>query len=272
MFRADLHCHSTFSDGTLTPIELLDLAKKQELSGLSITDHDTFDAYAVAVPAAKERGILLGTGIEFSCTHKAMSVHILGYDYLLDHAEIREFCQKHKKRRVERNRQILANLAKIGFLIREEELDKFGEKEKTVGRPHIAQLMVEKGYVPSIKDAFQSFLGEGKKCYAPGESFSVTDTIALIHRAKGKAFLAHPHMLEGAKRIRDLLSLPFDGIECHYAKFPPEKEKKWLDLAKEKKLLISGGSDYHGAMKDYITLGCSWVNEETFHRIFQNLP
>lgn len=269
MFRADLHCHTNFSDGTLSPIELLDLAKKLELSGLAITDHDTIDAYASAVPAAKERGILLGTGIEFSCMHKEMSVHLLGYDFLLDSSELREFCQKHQSRRADRNRQILAKLSRLGFHIREEEL---GNQKRTIGRPHIAQLMVEKGYVGSIKEAFISYLGEGKCCYAPGASFSVKETIELIHRAKGKAFLAHPHMLEGAKKIRDLLSLPFDGIECHYAKFPPEKERKWIDLAKEKKLLISGGSDFHGAIKDYIPLGCSWVDEATFHTIFQHLP
>jgi hypothetical protein len=131
--------------------------------------------------------------------------------------------------------------------------------------------MVKKGYVSSIKEAFMLYLGEGKLCYDPGEAFSIEETIALIHTAKGKAFLAHPHLLIGGAWIRGLLELPFDGIECYYARSTPDKNKRWLKIAKEKGWLISGGSDFHGAMKPYISLGISWVDEENFHKIFQHL-
>ena len=109
MFRADLHCHSTCSDGTLTPVELVALAKKQDLAGLSITDHDTIEAYDTAVEAARDLGILLGTGVELSSEFQKMSVHILGYNYSLDSELMRDFCRKHKERRRHRNMAILAN-------------------------------------------------------------------------------------------------------------------------------------------------------------------
>jgi len=153
--------------------------------------------------------------------------------------------------------------------ISEDEL--FAAGEKTLGRPHIAHLMVKKGYVASIKDAFNRFIGDGKPCYDPGEGISVQETVDIIHQANGKAFVAHPHLLEHARKIKELLKYPFDGIECHYAKFPPDQEKRWIQMAKERGWLISGGSDFHGPSKDYIQLGCSWVDEETFCKIFQKL-
>lgn len=266
-FRADLHCHSTCSDGTLSPVELIALAKERGLSGLSITDHDTVAAYTTAIPAAKAAGIRLGTGVEFSCEHQGISVHILGYDYLLDASSIKELCARHKKRRTERNRAILANLKQHRMPIDEEELKKFGE-ERTIGRPHIAQLMIEKGYVSSLKDAFNRYLGEGKLCYAKGEVFTALEAITSLHQAEGKAFVAHPQLLPKKSSLKEILALPFDGIECYYSLFAKETAQKWLDIAKTKKWLISGGSDFHGAVKPNIALGCSFVDQETFDRIF----
>ena len=267
MFRADLHCHSTMSDGTFTPRELLVHAKEIGLSGISITDHDTVDAYLEAPQIAKKLGLKLGCGAEFSCTFKEMSVHLLAYDFDLKSAPIRELCQRHQERRVERNRIILEKLSRLSMPVFEEELQRFGAR--TVGRPHIALLMIEKGYVSSIRDAFQRYLGDDKPCYYPGKTISVEETIQIIHQSSGKAFIAHPHLLEGASKIRELVKLPIDGIECHYARFTPNQEKRWIKIADEKGLLKSGGSDFHGKMKDYISLGCSWVDEETFNQIFE---
>lgn len=269
MFRADLHCHTIFSDGTMTPEQLLCLAKEIGLSAISITDHDTIEAYSQAPKIAKKLGILLGSGVEFSSVFQRMSVHILGYDFDLNHPAIAKLCARHEQRRTLRNKAILDHLARLGMPISEEELLSIGEK--TVGRPHIAKLMVEKGYVSSIKEAFNLYIGDGKPCYESGEGISVQETLDVIHQGKGKAFIAHPHLLDHSRKIKELLKYPFDGIECHYAKFPPEQEKRWIQMAKERGLLISGGSDFHGAVKDYIQLGCSWVDEENFHKIFQHL-
>ncbi len=267
MFRADLHCHSTCSDGTMTPNQLLHHAKEIGLSGICITDHDTIEAYHTAPAIAKELGLLLGIGAEFSSVFKTLSVHILAYDFDLHNPAIKKLCERHSVRRTERNRAILHNLSRLGMPIFEEELLAMGEK--SIGRPHIAFLMMQKKYVASIREAFNVYIGDGCPCYVPGEAISSEETISIIHQGGGKAFIAHPHLLVHANKIKLLLELPFDGIECHYAKFPPEKEKKWIKIAQEKNWLISGGSDFHGTAKEYIQLGCSWVNEETFHKIFQ---
>jgi hypothetical protein len=264
MFRADLHCHCKCSDGTLNPTQLIEEAKRIGLSGLSITDHDTLQAYAEAIPKAKELGICLGAGIELSCTLREKSIHILGYDYDLSSKEIHSFCERHILRRKERNLKILEKLRRLNMPIKESELKALS----TIGRPHIAQIMVEKGYVNSIKEAFSSFIGEGKCCYDSGEPVSVEETIEVIHFAKGKAFIAHPHLISHRFLLKELLKMPFDGIECFYANFLPSEHKKWLQIAEEKKWLISGGSDFHGDVKPGLSLGCSWVDEKTFFSIF----
>lgn len=267
MFRADLHCHTTCSDGTFTPEELLCLAKEKQLSGICITDHDTIDAYHTAPIIAKKLNLKLGSGVEFSSVFQDLSVHILGYDFDLNHLAIRKLCERHSLRRKERNKKILENLCRLGMPIFEEELFALGAR--AVGRPHIAHLMIEKKYVATIKEAFHRYIGDGKPCFEPGEGISSQETISVIHQGGGKAFIAHPHLLEHGRKVKELLCLPFDGLEGYYARFPLERENRWIKIARERGWLISGGSDFHGENKGHIPLGCSWVDEETFHKIFQ---
>ncbi|MBI2743435.1 MAG: PHP domain-containing protein [Chlamydiales bacterium] len=268
-FRADLHCHTTCSDGSLTPVELVRLAKAVGLSGLAITDHDTIDAYQTAREEAEKQGILLGSGVEFSSVFKKVSVHILAYDFPINSSTIHTFCARHQERRIKRNLKILTKLTARKMPVTPEELLRLWPDAKTIGRPHIAKLMIEKGYVSSIKEAFNLYIGDGKSCFDEGEAFSSEETLSIIHEAGGKAFLAHPHLLDRSDIVNELLKLPFDGIECHYGKFTPDIEKRWVKLAEKKGLLISGGSDFHGDDKQYLALGSSWVNEESFHKIFQ---
>lgn len=268
MFRADLHCHSLFSDGIFTPEQLIAKAKQIGLSGLSITDHDCIDAYAAASKAAKEMQILLGSGAEFSCAYKDLNVHILAYDFDIHNAIIKEFCEKHRQRRKERNHVIVEKLKRRNMALDEDKLNRMGNM---IGRPHIAKLMVETGYVSSVREAFHLYIGDLKSCYYRGSGFSIEETLDLIHEVKGKAFIAHPHLVRSSSTIRDLLKMPFDGIECHYARFTPDQEKKWIKVAKENNLLMSGGSDFHGDGSDHNMLGSSWVSEENFQKIFQHL-
>lgn len=267
MFRADLHCHTTCSDGTMTPRELVIHAKEIGLSALSITDHDTIAAYESAIPAAKENGLILGTGVEFSTSFRKTSIHVLAYDFDLQSEQIRGLCSRHVKRRKTRNQMILERLSRLSMPVFEEELNQFGSE--MIGRPHIAQVMVRKGYVSSIKEAFHRFLGDGCPCFESGQTISLEETLTIIHEGGGKAFIAHPHLIVHRNTIKELLKLPFDGIECYYAKIPPFRESVWLKIAKEQGLLVSGGSDFHGAVKEHIPLGSSWVGEEAFHQIFQ---
>ena len=261
-FRADLHCHSNCSDGTDSPIELLHLAKKQGLQGISITDHDTLAAYTDEFfSIAKKLGLEVLVGVEFSADHRGHSVHILGYGMDPKSEAMQKLQEHHKRRREKRNKAILDKLEKKGFLI--DDLP----TEGVVGRPHIAQKMVEKGFVKDIREAFHQYLGDGKSCYVVLDMVSVLDTITAIHEAGGKAFVAHPHLQISVNFVKEILKFPFDGLECYYGNFFPHHERRWLQLAESKKLLISGGSDYHGSIKPNIELGSSWVDMPTFDRI-----
>lgn len=268
-FRADIHCHSTFSDGTVSPQNLIAKAKEINLSGFSITDHDTMDAYREVLPLADQAGIKMISGTEFSCMHKRMSVHILGYSFQVGHPLIQAFCEKHHHRRFYRNQEILKKLGYHGMTVTQDEIDAIipfhaESKHRIVGRPHIAQVMVQKGYVSSVAEAFRKYLGEEKPCYATGQSFSVEETIDLIHQANGLVIIAHPHLINHGKTLRDLLDMPFDGIECYYSRQHPEINKRFIKIAEKKNWLMTGGSDFHGEIKPDIFLGCSWTNEATF--------
>ncbi len=263
-FRADLHCHTVCSDGSDRPLVLLRLAKEAGLQGLSITDHDTFDAYTPEFLATAEAlSIRLLPGIEISSELDQISVHVLGYGCDLYAPELREFLILMQEKRSERNRAILQKLAQKKMPITEEEL-KAHATHRTIGRPHIAQLMVRKGYVETSRDAFSLYLREGGSCYAPGIKFTPREVIDQIHQAKGKAVLAHPHFFKKGSFLRKLLDFPFDGLECYYSMLPKALELPWIKIAKERGLIATGGSDYHGALKPHIPLGCSWVNQHTF--------
>jgi len=268
-FRADLHCHSNCSDGTMSPEELIFHAKEIGLSGLSITDHDTINAYEKAIPAAKEAGIALGPGVEFSSVDEGKSIHILGYDFDLQNPALQVFCKRHIERRKVRNERILEKLASRGIILDREQLQQEIAKGHPVGRVHIALALVQKGVVRSIQEAFLRFIGDGKPCFDSGIPISTDETIEILHEAGGKVFIAHPHLFRNAKQVEMLLKKPFDGIECYYSKCSPNQEHKWVKKAQERGLLKSGGSDFHGTVKPGIPLGCSWVDQTTFEQIFQ---
>jgi len=264
-FRADLHCHSTCSDGTNTPEELVDIALQNGLQALSITDHDTIAAYRSVLAYAQQKGLLMGTGVELSCFHEGISVHVLGYGFPPEEKTLLEFCAKQENRRKDRNRAMLLKLERFSMPIREEELP----VSRTVGRPHIAELMVKKGYVATMQEAFQRYLGEGKCCYEKGAIFTLEETLSVLHQAKAKAFLAHPHLFHKSTFVKKVLEMPFDGLECYYARCPPEEERRFLRIAQDRGLLVSGGSDFHGAFKPNLFLGSRFVDEPTFRAIFQ---
>lgn len=270
-FRADLHSHSIYSDGTDTPFELIDKAKNANLSGLSITDHDTIGAYSEEVFSyARASSIQLLTGVEISSETETGSVHILGYGFDIFSKVLNEFLEEMQRRREKRNATILKKLKEKKMEITEKELFDFSKRaeiKKSVGRPHIAALMVQKGYVNSFQDAFQLYLKEGASCFVPGFKYTPKEVIELLHEVKAKAVLAHPHFFKKGKFLKELLSLPFDGVECYYGILSKDVERKWLDLARERKWIATGGSDYHGSFKPHIQLGASYVTQETFNTL-----
>ena len=260
---ADLHCHSTFSDGSCSSEEILNLAIKKGFKALSITDHDTVGAYTDLYNIAQALGLKIVTGAEFSCVHHTHSVHVLGYGFDLDSPTLLHLIKRHQERRLDRNRLILKKLEKAGMPLAEEEVSAQGAS--VIGRPHIALALVKKGYVDSPLTAFRKYLGEGKLCWEAGDVPSVTETLEIIKQSKGKAILAHPHLLKNPSLLTQLLQLPFDGMECYYANFSAEQNHRWIDLCHRKNWLKTGGSDFHGTLKPSIEYGASYVDEEQFN-------
>lgn len=269
-FRADLHCHSTCSDGTFSPEELILHALEKGLTGLSITDHDSIQAYSTALAFAKEQQLALLSGVEFSTMFNEHSIHILGYSFSVDHPAILEFCEKHQQRRLQRNRLILQKLKENGMPLEESDLEhsSFQAGKQTIGRPHIALALLKKGYVSTFQEAFHLHIGEGKPSFVAGSSFSTEETIAIIHQANGYAVLAHPHLIEPQRLIKKLLELPFDGLEGYYARFAPQEQKRWVKIAQARNWLITGGSDFHGTIKPNNPLGGSWVRDDIFKLLY----
>lgn len=261
--RADCHCHTLFSDGTLSPVALLDLAKQYNLTGLSITDHDTIEAYETALPYAKTLGIEMVSGIEISTEHQNASIHVLGYAFDLHYPDLLSFCHQLQASRDERNQEILNKLTKLKMPLTLEEI-----KERfphgTIGRPHIAQLMVQKRYVKTPKQAFERYLGDKRPCYVKGLLLETEQAIELLHQAGGFAVLAHPHYVSPKRLVASLSNMPFDGIEAYYGRLSVTQERPWVSLAQEKNWFVTGGSDYHGAAKPHAILGTSWTPSEVF--------
>ena len=260
---ADCHCHTHCSDGALSVEALLNLAHSLGLTGLSITDHDTLDAYPTALPLAKSLGISLVSGIELSAQHRNASIHVLGYAFDLHHPALIALCEAQQNSRSERNRLIIAKLNQLKFDITLEELEA-AFPFRSLGRPHMAHLLVKKGYVPSIKLAFERYLGDKKRCYVGGFDLSVPKAIDIIREAGGFAVLAHPYVIKQRRILNELLEMPFDGIEVYYGTMHRGREQPFLAHANAQQWIVTGGSDFHGEHKSYPKLGTSFAPPETF--------
>lgn len=239
------------------------MAKNKGLSALSITDHDNVDSYSTAYPEAEKRGFPLLSGVEFSSAHKRESIHILAYAFSLFDPEIKKLCERQSEIRRKRNEAILANLKRlygIDIVLK--------EKMGSVGRAHIAYALVEKGVVSSIKEGFEKYVGDKKPAYVMGEKISAEEVIAIIKKSKGKAILAHPHLIRRKRVLQDLLEMDLDGIEAYYASLQLLNEKKILEEVRSKGWLLTGGSDFHGIKKSYQDLGISYTDEKTFNILY----
>jgi len=267
-FRADLHCHTSCSDGLLSPASVVRLAAERGLTGLSITDHDTIDAYEEALPVAHECRIKMLSGVEFSTVYQEHSVHVLAYAFPLSSSVIIDLCRRQQQRRQHRAKAFLQRLAENGMIVTHEALGV--DDLHVIGRPHIAAALVREGYVKSVKEAFHKFLNEGKKCFVPSEAFPVEEIIDSIHQAGGLAVLAHPMLIKKKRVLRQLLGMNFDGLECYYASFTMDEEQRFLEIAHKKKWLVTGGSDFHDDVSPYSSLGCSWTPEATFRILYDH--
>jgi 3',5'-nucleoside bisphosphate phosphatase len=267
--KADLHCHSIYSDGSKTPKELIDLAVTNGFFGLSITDHDTLKAYDEAIPYAKEKGLLLLPGIEISAEEEEEEVHILGYGFSPTNKEIVEFCIQGCKMREKRAESVLEKLKELGMTITLDEIAALSPEASSFGRVHIAFVMVQKGFVKDVKEAFDKYLRRGRPCYyAPGLKWKPQEVIDTVHACHGKVVLAHPHLMKNKSLVSRLLDLSFDGIEAYYCRFSKEENAPWVREGEKRGWLLTGGSDFHGSTKPHVPFGASWADEKTFLSLY----
>ena len=241
----DFHMHTNVSDGTYVPKDLLALAKQQQIHALSITDHDEVGAYT-QLTAEDTAGIELFHGCEFSTYYKEKEIHVLGYQFSLDYPEIQEYITHFKEVRRSRIHKMLDKCVEAGYAISHQELVDTFTDDVSFGRPHIAQLLIAHGYVKTVGEAFETILHPNGPCFVPKEKYSPREAIDLIHRAGGIAVLAHPIQVGNESYVHELLTLPFDGVEVYHSSHTVEDSLRYKQLALDKGLLISGGSDFHG--------------------------
>lgn len=256
----DLHLHTDKSDGTCTPKELVQHAEKNSIKTISITDHDTIGGIKEASYEAKKRNIKLIPGIEISAKYQQGTLHILGYGIDTENQEFINKLSKFQEIRKNRNIKIIQKLNTLGINIEIEEMLQGKKGVKSLGRPHIASLLIKKGVVSSMDDAFSKYLGKQGSAFVDKEVFSSRESIEMIHDANGIAVLAHPSTLNLSKikfkqYLNRLKEEGLNGLEVYSSAHPPDSIEFYKKIADEMHLLISGGSDFHGLLKKYVKIG-----------------
>lgn len=259
----DLHTHSCYSDGTLTPAELVELAYEKKLSAIALTDHDTINGIGKAKEAAAKYPIKLISGIEISSLHdlgkSVKELHILGLGIDENSGMLLEKLDKFNMQRQKRNEKMLRLINEHVMKIDQDEFEQRFH-DTVITRAHYAQFIHEKGAVSSVKEAFDRYLADGKPCYIPKEGITSKEVIECILEAKGHPVLAHPPQYRlGKTALDDLICVlkeyGIEGIETVYSTYTAQQERELRHLASKYKLHMTGGSDYHGKAKPDIQLG-----------------
>ncbi|HZZ44475.1 MAG TPA: PHP domain-containing protein [Tepidisphaeraceae bacterium] len=257
----DLHCHSTASDGTMAPAEVVQLAKRSGLSAMALTDHDTIGGIAEAAEEAKKVGVDFLPGIEISAEFPAPgTLHLLGYGVDPQSAVLLDLTKQLLEGRDNRNPRMVARLNELGIRVTMQEWE--AESGGVVlGRPHLAKILVQKGYVKTIKEAFDKYLGTTGAAYVDKERLGPQRAMELIRESGGVAVLAHPIQLrtgndaELDRVVKDLVDLGLQGIEVIHSDHDAAWVEKVGELAGKYGLIKTGGSDFHGRTKEAISLG-----------------
>jgi len=268
----DLHTHTRHSDGTFEPRESVALAIERGLRVLAITDHDSTAGIPEAQATAAGSGLEVVPGVEFSAEYEGGSVHVLGYWTDPEHEEFREELLRLREDRVRRGERMVELLRALGYPITAERVREIAAGG-SVGRPHVAQALVEAGAVPTIGDAFsQELIGTGGRAYVAKHALHPVEAVRLIRRAGGVAVLAHPaHWRDGIPvpdaLIEEMVEAGMDGIECAHPDHPPAVEARYREMATRLGLAATGSSDCHGTRYDPIRMGCRTTDPEEFEKL-----
>src|SRR5512136_844026 len=260
MGYVDLHLHTTASDGVLSPSQVVRYAKTKGLQAIAITDHDTIEGCEEGLSEGERVGIEVIPGIEISAEHSPGSMHILGFFLDIHHPLLNERLEYLQRARAERNPKIIGKLNQLGIAITYDEVLKASGGGQ-VGRPHFANVLIDKKYVRSFQEAFDRFLKKGAPAYVDKVRFTSKEALHFINEAGGVAVLAHPNTLgvsgysEMEKLILQLVDEGLQGIEVYYPEHSSTEVAQYKTLADRYKLLSTGGTDYHGIEKNELDIG-----------------
>lgn len=246
--RADLHLHTTASDGELTPAQLVSRAAQEGFDWLAVTDHDSMDGISQAREAAKPLGVHVISGVELSCGAQK-EIHVLGYGFDPENAALAQFCAHRRAQRIERVEEMVRRMCALGKPVSIERVRELADG--VMGRPHVARALLEAGHVASISEAFERYLKSGKPGYVPKEDVRVSEAIRLVREAGGVAVLAHPMELRmGETTLEPLVhewkTQGLDGVEVYHPSAQNNHAYALLRMARREGLLVTGGSDFHG--------------------------
>ncbi len=273
MSRLDLHLHTTHSDGSCTPTEVVNMAHQAGVTALAITDHDIMTGVTEAMTAGQQCGIEIIPGVEISSFTGTSELHVLGYFLDQQDPDLLARLKTLRDGRHRRNPQIIERLQALGVEITYDEVRRLAGTD-SIGRPHIARVLMDKRVVASAKEAFDRFLAEGKPAYVPRELPSPAEAICWIKAARGLAVLAHPTWVKVAEQplvdlVRQLKADGLDGVEVYYSTHAARQTREYLSLAQQLGLLVTGGSDFHGLTKPDIEVG---IGKGTLHIPTSLLP
>lgn len=245
---SDLHMHTTFSDGKLTPEELVAQAKAAGLKYIAITDHDTVDgvSYLYENGMYPTKGIHVIPGIEFSAHHPVHEIHILGFNVDIYYPDLLDKLNDVTEARWTRFSDMVEKLRALGYPITEGEVLTLAGGSKSISRSHIARILVKKGFFSSVREAFSAVLEKGKPAYVPHYHLEVEEIIELIKAAGGTPVLAHPKLVGDDDLVRDICKRGIEGIEVFYPRHDAADTARYYMMAQEFNLLPAGGSDFHG--------------------------
>jgi predicted metal-dependent phosphoesterase TrpH len=257
--KIDLHIHTTCSDGFYTPEEIVEKAKELNLTSISITDHDSVDAIKRASEYAKKLGIEVISGVELSSDFGENEVHILAYFIDLENEELERYLQFFRTERLKRAERIIKKLNNLGFGLTMDDII-LKAKNSAIGRPHIAQALLEKEYVRTYYEAFNKYIGNGCPAYEKKVHISPRSAFKIINDAGGLSFIAHPGFMKD-NVLKELIEAGVDGIEVIHPSHNHQLIKFYRGIVNEYFLLESGGSDFHGGKRDdHANLGSYFVS------------